>query len=501
MLADLLCSCVYFLMMATTENMGPTFRRSLILVAKILQALASQAKFEKEAYMLPFTTFTEENIPRVHTFFLSMLEEESDLPRSKTTPLASSCPSLPLRVSSSVDIKYSSTSSWPLRSKLQPLAITTFYTTPQPDSYLREHLLALAQCFQKHFDALRKYCLNEEAADALEQILLDIMEEEEERKQAEADSDESDDAKHARKSKLRKGRTFSMERLLGMKLEPDFEKKKRSLKTVSMDDLRTDKASLPCRPVEHWSKSEVGFWLASIGKPEYVSLFKKQGINGSRLMELTDKNKLMALGVKHLGHRKQISQEIVAQLSTNGEEFVNSESSFAATMSVEEDSWVGRKIIEWTTDDVLQWISYHEDLSEYGKLLKKHKVDGKALTEITIQELTDIGVKKLGHKKKLLKLVRERQQDPEAALYEKEIDIWSYAEVADWLYAVGLGQYHKLFHAHRVTGKLLLLVEEADLVDVGMTQLGHRKKFLKHQQLLKQRLSHRSSPVKTNATV
>ena len=68
-------------------------------------------------------------------------------------------------------------------------------------------------------------------------------------------------------------------------------------------------------PYENWSCAHVCDWLASIGMAEHGDLFRENDIRGSNLLSLT-KEDLRELGVKKLGHRMTITNE-VNRLSTN----------------------------------------------------------------------------------------------------------------------------------------------------------------------------------------
>lgn len=51
-------------------------------------------------------------------------------------------------------------------------------------------------------------------------------------------------------------------------------------------------------------------------------------------------------------------------------------------------------------------------------------------------------------------------------------------KVSDWLMEIGLGQYREAFEKHDIDRQLLSTLSDADLVEIGITSLGHRKKLL-----------------------
>ena len=51
-------------------------------------------------------------------------------------------------------------------------------------------------------------------------------------------------------------------------------------------------------------------------------------------------------------------------------------------------------------------------------------------------------------------------------------------DVADWLRALGLGQYEAAFRENSVTPDLLLSLTPEDLKDLGVMAVGHRRRLL-----------------------
>ena len=51
-------------------------------------------------------------------------------------------------------------------------------------------------------------------------------------------------------------------------------------------------------------------------------------------------------------------------------------------------------------------------------------------------------------------------------------------DVADWLSGLGLGQYAPAFAANDVDGEVLPELTAEDLIGLGVTSIGHRRKLL-----------------------
>ena len=51
-------------------------------------------------------------------------------------------------------------------------------------------------------------------------------------------------------------------------------------------------------------------------------------------------------------------------------------------------------------------------------------------------------------------------------------------DVADWLRAFGLGQYEQAFHENDVDAEVLVNLTVDDLIGLGVTSIGHRRKLL-----------------------
>lgn len=72
---------------------------------------------------------------------------------------------------------------------------------------------------------------------------------------------------------------------------------------------------------------------------------------------------------------------------------------------------------------------------------------------------------------------KEKVDNMEESIREKQINKWGYEEVVKILAAFGLNQFTDTFISNRIKGKALLLLDEEDLKDLGITKLGDKIKM------------------------
>jgi len=70
-------------------------------------------------------------------------------------------------------------------------------------------------------------------------------------------------------------------------------------------------------------------------------------------------------------------------------------------------------------------------------------------------------------------------------LMAKDPSTWAVNEVGMWLDFIELGEYKINFIENSISGQELFELSDEDLASMGLTKLGHRKKFLKTVQSLK----------------
>jgi len=62
-----------------------------------------------------------------------------------------------------------------------------------------------------------------------------------------------------------------------------------------------------------------------------------------------------------------------------------------------------REYSQWTVEQTCFWLEHVVELPEYKQLFNQHNVTGLALDDLTLQDLTNINITSLGHKKKILR--------------------------------------------------------------------------------------------------
>ena len=61
---------------------------------------------------------------------------------------------------------------------------------------------------------------------------------------------------------------------------------------------------------------------------------------------------------------------------------------------------------------------------------------------------------------------------------QNPVDSWTVGQVGQWLQFLDLGQYRKKFTSNSISGAELVELDQEDLVQLGITTLGHRKRIL-----------------------
>ena len=55
-----------------------------------------------------------------------------------------------------------------------------------------------------------------------------------------------------------------------------------------------------------------------------------------------------------------------------------------------------------------------------------------------------------------------------------KVSDWGSHQVANWLASIGMADYIPAFQAHRITGDILEVLDEAHLRELGVNMIGHR---------------------------
>jgi hypothetical protein len=118
---------------------------------------------------------------------------------------------------------------------------------------------------------------------------------------------------------------------------------------------------------------------------------------------------------------------------------------------------------------------------EYRRGFKKNNVTGLKLQQFTRESLVDIGVKRIGDRKKIINSAQQMFRERLALVQVKGVEDWTTEDVAVWLGANELNEYQEQWLKDSVNGQVLL---EAMNFDNGMQRLnvakcGHRKKLIR----------------------
>jgi SH3/ankyrin repeat-containing protein len=67
------------------------------------------------------------------------------------------------------------------------------------------------------------------------------------------------------------------------------------------------------------------------------------------------------------------------------------------------------------------------------------------------------------------------------------VDLWSKADVADWLESLNLAEHRDAFLDNEIEGAHLASLRKEDLIDLGVTRVGHRMNIERALKLLTDR--------------
>lgn len=69
----------------------------------------------------------------------------------------------------------------------------------------------------------------------------------------------------------------------------------------------------------------------------------------------------------------------------------------------------------------------------------------------------------------------------------KAVELWSKQDVADWLESLNLGEHKEAFLDNEIEGAHLPSLQKEDLIDLGVTRVGHRMNIERALKLLQDR--------------
>jgi len=133
----------------------------------------------------------------------------------------------------------------------------------------------------------------------------------------------------------------------------------------------------------------------------------------------------------------------------------------------------------WTAQEVVSWFE-SQHLAAYEEDILSQHFDGKRLLSVTEKDLDALSIYALGHRKKILSLVKQLRCEPRLGGVYK----WSVEEVVNWLESVKLGAYSTLFKQKNINGWNLMCLQDSDLQEMGINIMGHRKQILRNRRSL-----------------
>jgi len=158
-----------------------------------------------------------------------------------------------------------------------------------------------------------------------------------------------------------------------------------------------------------WGPDHVVEWLEGLGLGELKPTFKLQKVNGLLLTTATNTS-LTALGVDKLGCRIKLLKNIrdylddtqvaLMQKSTTSYPKHNTpQHRHSRTLSFFE---LGPS--DWTVEETQRWLCVI-GFERYFHLAEQHEITGAILEELDDEDIMEMGIVKLGHRKALLKKI------------------------------------------------------------------------------------------------
>ncbi len=168
-----------------------------------------------------------------------------------------------------------------------------------------------------------------------------------------------------------------------------------SIRQVASRDMRIDVEQLLQRPIQSWSSAEVAAWMRTVSMNEWAPVMQDARIDGAQLITL-DNDKLIALGFVKLGVRKRLQRHLLAVRENR---FAHEE-----LPDLSQTSELPRAVQQWTPDHVQAWL---RSLGETEVLHFFHSATGKQLLEMNEASLTEMGIVRLGTRKRLMRELRQ----------------------------------------------------------------------------------------------
>lgn len=176
----------------------------------------------------------------------------------------------------------------------------------------------------------------------------------------------------------------------------------------------------PPGPATAWSEADVLRWLDAVGEGDCRAHFG--GVNGAALVGI-DADALERMHVERLGQRKRLLRKI-ADLQPSGAHYAHHHGhsmsvsaadrphahvhahphSIERTASLPVLPGAPAALRHWSDADLVHWLEVN-DLGEYSRTFAQQHMTAVKLLELTEEQLARLGVTKLGHRKRLQRLL------------------------------------------------------------------------------------------------
>ena len=202
-----------------------------------------------------------------------------------------------------------------------------------------------------------------------------------------------------------------------------------------------------------WSAARVGSWLTGAGFDAYRLAFKKNNIDGPKLLRLSEDDLMKTY---------HFSDNDIRQMLAHIERLKNRD------MSVLKQ----RMSPDWSVADVLCWLE-NKGFGKHMHLFEQASVDGVTLRSMKAVDLVRIGVQDPLEQTKLLDAIdSQKNEDVERTLKFSAVNEWSTEDVCDWLTVhCDLEAVTPVIREQNINGRVLLSLQPATLVEIGITTL------------------------------
>ena len=169
------------------------------------------------------------------------------------------------------------------------------------------------------------------------------------------------------------------------------------------DTVESTPLALPDSPVADWSPDDVCRWVSSVCGKEFAAMFAQ--VKGPELVQLDNKS-LLELGVNHLQKRKLLLRRIKLLLQDESE--LPTQSEVAEDQVFKSDcEAVKRKRPElWSVHEVVAWLHMQGFLEDHKSIFLECGVSGEVLLVLTANVLSEMGISRLGDRKRLIRHIR-----------------------------------------------------------------------------------------------